>query len=132
MIGGYIPSWTTFDSILVGYYEGSDLMYAGQIRNGFTPASRRSIFSKFEALSISNCPFRNLPESSKGRWGDGLAAEDMKRSRWLKPQLVAAIEFLEWTPEARLRHPKFVAFRDCRIPQEITGSSRRSDRYFPF
>ena len=33
VIGGYIPGSTTFDSILVGYYEGSDLMYAGRIRN---------------------------------------------------------------------------------------------------
>jgi DNA ligase D-like protein (predicted ligase) len=112
VIGGYIPSSTTFDSILVGYYESSDLIYAGRIRNGFTPAWRRTVFSKFEGLSISKCPFRNLPESGRGRWVEGLTAEDMKRCRWLKPQLVAAIEFLEWTPDSRLRHPKFVALRD--------------------
>jgi ATP-dependent DNA ligase len=39
--------------------------------------------------------------------------------RWLKPQLVAAIEFLEWTPDARLRHPKFTALRDDRSAEEI-------------
>ena len=70
VIGGYIPGSTTFDSILVGYYEGSDLVYAGRIRNGFAPASRRTVFSNFEGLSISKCPFRNLPESGKGRWGE--------------------------------------------------------------
>ncbi len=120
VIGGYIPASTTFDSILVGYYEGSDLMYAGRIRNGFTPASRRTVFSNFAGLSISKCPFRNLPESGKGRSGEGLTAEDMKKCRWLKPQLVAMIEFLEWTPDGRLRHPRFVAVRDDRIPREIT------------
>jgi bifunctional non-homologous end joining protein LigD len=56
-------------------------------------------------------PFRNLPESGKGRWGEGLTAEDMKRCRWLKPQLVAVIEFLEWTPDGRLRHPKSISLR---------------------
>ena len=66
VIGGYIPGSTTFDSILVGNYEGRDLMYAARIRNGFAPASRRSVFSNFEGLSISKCPFRNLPESGKG------------------------------------------------------------------
>ena len=71
VIGGYIPGSTTFDSILVGYYERSDLIYAGRIRNGFTPASRRTVFSNFEGLSITECPFRNLPESGKGRWGRG-------------------------------------------------------------
>ena len=57
-------------------------------------------------------PVVNLPEGGKGRWGEGLTADDMKHCRWLKPQLVASIEFLEWTPENRLRHPKFVALRD--------------------
>jgi bifunctional non-homologous end joining protein LigD len=79
VIGGYIPGSTTFDSILIGHYEGRDLMYVGRIRNGFTPASRQRVFSKFEGQSISKCPFQNLPESGKGRWGEGLTAEDMKR-----------------------------------------------------
>jgi DNA ligase D-like protein (predicted ligase) len=120
VIGGYIPGSTTFDSILVGYYEGSDLMYAARIRNGFAPASRRTVFSKFEGLSISKCPFRNLPESRKGRWGEGLTAEDMTRCRWLDPQLVAVIAFLEWTPDNHLRHPKFVTLRDDKNAKEIS------------
>lgn len=119
VIGGYIPGSTTFDSILVGYYEGRDLMYAGRIRNGFTPAWRRMVFSNFEGLAIAKCPFRNLPESSKGRWRDGLTAEDMKRCRWLKPRLVAALEFLEWTTDGHLRHPKFLALRRDKAAKEV-------------
>jgi len=119
VIGGYIPGSTTFDSILVGYYEGRDLIYAARIRNGFAPASRRTLFSNFEGLAISKCPFRNPPESSKGRWGDGLTAEDMKRCRWLKPQLVAMIEFLEWTLDNHLRHPKFVALREDAVASQV-------------
>jgi ATP-dependent DNA ligase len=83
--------------------------YAGRIRNGFSPASRRTVFSYFDGLSISKCPFRNLPESGKGIWGEGLTGEDMKRCRWLRPQLVAAIEFLEWTADAHISHRKFRA-----------------------
>jgi ATP-dependent DNA ligase len=120
VIGGYIPASTTFDSILVGYHEGSDLMYAGRIRNGFTPASRRTVFSNFEGLSISKCPSRNLPESGKGRWGEGLTAEDIKKCRWLKPQLVALIEFLEWTLDNHLRHARFVALRLDKEARKIT------------
>jgi ATP-dependent DNA ligase len=101
-------------------------MYAARIRNGFAPASRRAVFSNFEGLSISNCPFRNLPESRKGRWGDGLTAEDMKRCRWLKPQLVAMIEFLEWTFDRRLRHPKFVSLRLDKSARAITRATRRA------
>jgi bifunctional non-homologous end joining protein LigD len=94
-------------------------MYAGRIRNGFAPASRRTVFSKFEGLAISKCPFHNLPESGKGRWGEGLTAEDMKKCRWLKPQLVATIEFVEWTQDRHLRHPKFVALREDKVASEI-------------
>ena len=119
VIGGYLPGSSSFDSILIGHYEGRDLMYAGQIRAGFAPASRRLLFAQFSELLIHKCPFRNLPETSRGRWGEGLTAEDMKRCRWLKPHLVATIEFLEWTPENRLRHPKFQALRDDRIAREI-------------
>jgi ATP-dependent DNA ligase len=93
---------------------------AGRIRNGFAPASRRTVFSNFEGLSISKCPFRNLPESGNGRWGEGLTAEDMKRCRWLKPQLVSVIEFLEWTLDNHLRHPKFVGLRDDVVASQVT------------
>jgi len=112
VIGGYVPSSSTFDSILVGFYNGHDLMYAARIRSGFVPASRQKLFAEFDGLAIEECPFQNLPERTKGRWGEGLTASDMEKCRWLKPQLVAAIEFLEWTAENRLRHPKFVSLRD--------------------
>lgn len=119
LIGGYTPGSSTFDSILVGYYEGRDLMYAGRIRSGFTPASRHTLVTKFAKLLMAECPFRNLPEKSKGRWGEGLTADDMKKCRWLRPKLVATIEFLEWTPENRLRHPKFLSLRDDKVASEI-------------
>jgi hypothetical protein len=53
-----LPGSVTFDSILVGYHERRDLMYASQIRNGLTPVTRRALFSNFEGLSIAKCPFR--------------------------------------------------------------------------
>lgn len=119
VIGGYVPSSTTFDSILVGYYQGRDLTYAARIRAGFVTALRQKVFSQFRGLEIAQCPFVNLPERGKDRWGEGLTAEDMKHCRWLKPHLVASIEFLEWTPENRLRHPKFIRLRDDRDAEQV-------------
>jgi bifunctional non-homologous end joining protein LigD len=43
----------------------------------------------------------------------------MERRRWLKPQRVATIEFLKWTVDGHLRHPKFVALGDDRVAREI-------------
>jgi ATP-dependent DNA ligase len=79
-----------------------------------------ALFTNFAGLSISKCPFRNLPESGKSRWGEGLTAEDLKRSRWLKPQLVAAIEFLEWTLDNHPCHPKFLVLRNDKSPRQVT------------
>jgi ATP-dependent DNA ligase len=99
VVEGYIPASDNFDAILVGYYEGKGLLYADKVRNGFVPATRQRLFESFRGLERTTCPFRNLPEIKRGRWGDGLTAEDMIMCRWLQPSLVAAIEFLEWTPE---------------------------------
>ena len=53
----------------------------------------------------------NLPDTSKGRWGTGITADKMKACRWLKPRIVVAIDFLEWTLDDRLRHASFVGLR---------------------
>jgi bifunctional non-homologous end joining protein LigD len=41
-----------------------------------------------------------------------LTTEEMKNCHWLKPRLVAQIEFTEWTPDAHLRHASFIGLRD--------------------
>ena len=74
VIGGYVPASNNFDSIVVGYYEGQQLIYVARIRNGFTPASRATLFKHFRRLERQACPFQNLPETGKGRWGEGLSA----------------------------------------------------------
>ena len=64
-------------------------------------------------------PFTNLPEKKGGRWGAGLTATKMADCRWVKPLLVAQIEFVEWTPDGHLRHAKFIGLRDDKDPREV-------------
>jgi ATP-dependent DNA ligase len=97
VIGGFLPGAHGLDSIIVGYYQGDDLVYVARVRNGFVPASRRQMFEKLRPLVISQCPFVNLPELHRSRWGEGLTAADMTKCVWTRPELVAQIEFLEWT-----------------------------------
>ncbi len=119
VIGGYVPGIHGLDSIIVGYYRGKDLIYVARVRNGFVPASRRHIFEKLRPLAISECPFSNLPERHCSRWSEGLTADDMKKCVWLRPELVAQIEFLEWTESDHLRHSKFVGLREDKNPREV-------------
>src|SRR5262249_24970888 len=99
------------DSLLVGYYAGRDLMYAASERAGIPLEFRRVLLAHLEGLRVSRCPFANLPDSTEGRWGEGLTAAKMAACCWLHPFIVAGIEFLEWTPENRLRHPRFAGIR---------------------
>jgi ATP-dependent DNA ligase len=79
----------------------------------------RQLFKKFHGLAIAECPFVNLPEAKSGRWGAGLTAAKMKDCRWLKPVLVAQIDFLEWTDDSHLRHTKFVALREDKSARQV-------------
>ena len=119
VIAGYTPSPKNFDAVVIGYYEGSKLMYAARTRNGFTPASRAELFKKLKPLEISGCPFANLPEKKAGRWGAGLTAAKMAECRWLKPQLIGQFEFVEWTEDAHLRHSRFIALRDDKKAKDV-------------
>jgi DNA ligase D-like protein (predicted ligase) len=119
VIGGYLPGPHGFDSLIMGYYRGKDLVYVARVRNGFVPASRRQIFEKIRHLESPTMPFVNLPDTHKSRWGDELTAEKMKKCVWLRPEAVAQIEFLEWTEADRLRHSKFVRLRDDKNPREV-------------
>jgi ATP-dependent DNA ligase len=107
------------DSVVVGYYRGKDLVYVARTRNGFVPATRRSVYEKLKPLITDKCPFVNLPETGRTRWGEILDAEKLKKCVWVRPKLAAVIEFLEWTEGDRLRHSKFVALRDDKQPLEV-------------
>ena len=119
MIGGYIANGSVVDSLLVGYYEGRTLMYAASVRAGLSPEFRRALLLHLENFQIPQCPLVNLPDHGQGRWGEGLTAEKMTLCRWLHPFIVVRIEFLEWTPENRLRHPRFTGIRSDKDAREV-------------
>jgi DNA ligase D-like protein (predicted ligase) len=127
VIGGYVPSHLGVDSLVVGFYRGKDLIYAARVRAGLVPATRRQVFEKIKHLKTPKCPFANLPEATAGRWGQGLTAEKMKECVWVRPEVVARLDFLEWTGADHLRHTKFVAIRDDKDPSKVvreTGGRR--------
>jgi ATP-dependent DNA ligase len=87
-------------------------MYVGRVRAGLVTASRMELFRKLRPLATEICPFANLPEHGRSRWGENLTAEKMKQCVWVKPTLNARIEFLERTEAGRLQHSRFVRLND--------------------
>jgi ATP-dependent DNA ligase len=93
--------------------------HVARVRNGFTPSLRDAVFKKFRGLEMPNCPFVNLPQRDKGRWGEALTSEKMLECRCLKPRLSAQIEYADWTDGNHLRHSKFVALHDHKDIGEV-------------
>jgi bifunctional non-homologous end joining protein LigD len=119
VIGGYKPDADSFLSILVGYYDGKKLIFAGKVRQGFNPVGRARLLKEMQPFLTTTCPFANLPTSRKSHFGEGITAEEMAELCWLKPKLVAQVSFTEWTNYGLLRHATFEGLRDDKAPREI-------------
>ena len=119
VIGGYKPNASSFDSLVVGYYEGGKLHFAGRVRAGLVPSVRAEIFRRIAPHQLDRCPFVDLPNSRMGHWGEGLTLEDMAKFHWVKPRVVIEVSFVEWTRDGALRHSEFVALRDDKRPTDV-------------
>jgi DNA ligase D-like protein (predicted ligase) len=119
VVGGYRPGTHGVDALLVGYYEGKALTFAGKVRAGFTPHVRREVFGQLKPLHASKCPFADLPNSKISRWGAGVTAEEMDEMQWLTPKLVAQIRFVEWTADGHLRHAAFLGLRGDKTARDV-------------
>jgi bifunctional non-homologous end joining protein LigD len=119
VVGGFKPNATSFESLLVGYYEGTKLHFASKVRAGLTAHIRDELFSQLSKDLTPRCPFVNLPSSRTGHWGEGITEADMAQLRWVKPRLVVEVSFVEWTRDGLLRHPEFVGVRRDKKPREV-------------
>ena len=124
VIGGYRPSATNFDSLLVGYYDKTRLVCAGKVRSGLTPHSRALGFDAIRGLRVTRCPFANLPTTHSGHWGEGITLDEMQLLTWVKPQRVADVSFAEWTRDGSLRHASFIGLRDDKRPRDVRREER--------
>jgi bifunctional non-homologous end joining protein LigD len=122
VIGGYtLPegSRSYFGSLLVGYQSPDGLMFAGRVGTGFSEKVLANLYGKLQKLKQPNCPFVNLPEKTKGRWGLGITPAVMQRCQWVKPVLVAQVKFTEWTNDNQLRQPVFLGLRTDKEAKDI-------------
>jgi len=122
VIGGYTPpgdSRKYFGAILVGYYDGGKLKFAGKVGSGFTAKSLSILHKKFREEEREDCPFVDLPSKQGGAWVQGITPSMMKKMHWVNPKFVAEIKFAEWTRDGKLRQPVFLGMREDKNPREI-------------
>jgi bifunctional non-homologous end joining protein LigD len=109
VIGGYTDptgSRTDFGALLVGYYEGGSLRYAGKVGTGYTKVTLHDLGARLRGLEAAEPPFVDVRPVPRG-------------AHWTQPELVAQIGFAEWTTDARLRQPRFLGLRDDKRPTEV-------------
>src|SRR5262249_216887 len=122
VIGGYtLPegSRSHFGSLLVGFNSPEGLRFAGRVGTGFSDKLLASLYTKFQKFRQPTCPFINLPEKSKGRWGLGITPAVMQRCQWVSPALIAQVKFTEWTYDDQLRQPVFLGLRTDKEAKDV-------------
>jgi bifunctional non-homologous end joining protein LigD len=108
VIGGWTApkgSRKRLGAILVGYWEGDELRYAGKVGTGFGDAMLERLGNELERRERPKPPFAR----------DRLPS----RARWAEPELVAQIAFTEWTRDGMLRHPRFEGLREDKPAREV-------------
>lgn len=101
VVGGWTDpggARTAFGALLVGYYQDERLRYAGKVGTGFDEKTLRSLHNRLRELAVDEPPFADPPRE--------------RGTHWVRPELVAEIEFTEWTRDGRMRHPSFMGVRD--------------------
>lgn len=109
VIGGYTDpegSRIGFGALLLGYYEGDDLVYAGRVGTGFDDETLQSLSKRLESLEQDTSPFAGTGEEGKG-------------IHFVAPELVGEVAFTEWTERGKLRHPRFEGLRRDKPPEEV-------------
>jgi bifunctional non-homologous end joining protein LigD len=122
VIGGYTDpegSRQFFGSVIVGFYEGEKLLFAGKVGTGFNDALLRKLHAQFKRIVRESCPFANLPAPRGSKWSQGITASEMKRCHWVEPQMVCQVKFSEWTRDDRLRQPVFLGIREDKDAIEV-------------
>ncbi len=132
VIGGYTPPGGTrkhFGALLVGVYEAGKLVFVGKVGTGFDTALLNSLHAKFQKILRETCPFSNLPEARGARYGQAVTAAEMRRCRWVDPDIVCQVKFSEWTRDNRLRQPVFLGLREDKAPSDVVREEpRRAER----
>jgi bifunctional non-homologous end joining protein LigD len=122
VIGGFTEpegSRKYFGALLVGFYDGKKLRFAGRVGTGFSEKLLSTLYSELNKIRVEKCPFFNLPAVGRNRWDQGLTAAEMKRCHWVKPVVVCQIKFTEWTRDDRLRQPVFLGIREDKNANEV-------------
>lgn len=95
-----------FGALILGVYNNGQLNYIGHTGGGFNSKSLEEVYKQLKPLIQTACPFEKVPKANAA-------------VTWVKPKLVCAISFNEWTNEGIARQPIFEGLRLDKKPKEV-------------
>ena len=102
-------------SLLLGVYgERGELVSVGSVGTGWDAAEAAELKTKLAKLEDSKAPFA-AGASKPGRWSKRVAGSE----RWVKPKLVAEVEYAEMTPDGQIRHASYISLRSDKAPRTV-------------
>ena len=110
VVGGFTDpqgSRVGLGALLVGYFEGDELHFAGKVGTGFDTKLLLDLRNRLDALEVREAPFaqkKGLPRL---------------RAHWVRPEIVVQVGFIEWTVNGKLRHPRLLGVRDDKTASEV-------------
>jgi bifunctional non-homologous end joining protein LigD len=99
VVGGFTDPQGTrvgLGALLVGYYDGDDLVFAGKVGTGFDTKLLNELRTRLDALAVDKTPFTRAT---------GLPRV---RENWVRPEIVVRVAFIEWTRHEKLRHSRLL------------------------
>lgn len=111
VIAGYVPSKGSgreLGSIVAGYHKDGVLRPAGRVGTGFTRKSAATLKARLDAIKAASSPFQGAAGRERG-------------IVWVKPELVAEVEFRAWTASRTLRHASYLGLREDKPADEVVA-----------
>ena len=111
VIGGFTPPSKTgvgIGALLLGYYRGKELVYAGRTGTGFTQQGRQQMRRRLEEIRQPRPAFSSVPP-------DG--ARD---AQWVQPKYVCEVKFATWTADNLVRQASFQGLREDKAAKQVT------------
>ena len=99
-----------FGALVLGVYEGDELIYIGHSGGGFGAKDLEEIREKLAPLIQEECPFKVEPQTNTP-------------ASWVKPELVCEVALSGWTGDAVMRQPVFLRLREDKAAGEVVRDS---------